>query len=174
MRYFQGQGLAAAAQSQSLSRTQQHENVGRLLSIACGKNHSLNLTRDGDVFSMGTGEQCVAGHGGSRNAEKPQILKPLRDKRVTMIACGESHSMVMTDKGYLYTWGRGFEGQLGLSETIEIAATPQFVKFFHNKDRILNVNYITAGSFYSLAIVDDGQMYAWGEARMGQLGIGKA
>ena len=53
MRYFKGQGLAAAAQSQSLSRTQQHENVGRLLSIACGKNHSLNLTRDGDVFSMG-------------------------------------------------------------------------------------------------------------------------
>ena len=102
--------MAAAAQSQSLSRTQQHENVGRLLQIACGKNHSLNLTRDGDVFSMGSGDQCVAGHGGSRPAEKPQILKPLRDKRVTMIACGDSHSMVMTDKGYLYTWGRGYEG----------------------------------------------------------------
>lgn len=46
-------------------------------------------------------------------------------------------------------------------------------------DNILNVSYIAAGSFYSLAIVDDGkgndgQMYAWGEARMGQLGIGKA
>ena len=110
MRYYQGQSLAAAAQSQSLSRTQQHEKVGRLLQIACGKNHTLNLTRDGDVFSMGSGELCVAGHGGSRHADKPQILKPLRDKRVTMIACGDSHSMVLTDKGYLYTWGRGFEG----------------------------------------------------------------
>ena len=61
-----------------------------------------------------------------------------------------------------------------MSETIEIAASPSFVKFFHNKDRILNVAYITAGSFYSLAIVEDGTMYAWGEARMGPLGIGKA
>ena len=116
---------------------------------------------------MGQGDQCVSGHGGSRAADKPTILKPLRDKRVTMIACGENHSMVMTDKGYLYTWGRGYEGQLGLSQSIEIAATPSFVKFFHNKDRILNVSYIAAGSFYSLAIVDNGTMYAWGEARMG-------
>ena len=105
-----------------------------------------------------------------------------------MIACGESHSMVMTDRGYLYTWGRGYEGQLGLSETIEIAATPQFVRFFHQRvpnpveggrmDNIMNVTYIAAGSFYSLAITDDGRgndgvMYAWGEARMGQLGIGR-
>ena len=56
---------------------------------------------------------------------------------------------------------------------MEIAATPSFVKFFHNKDHVLNVVYIAAGSFYSLAIVDDGTMYAWGEARMGQLGTGK-
>ena len=56
---------------------------------------------------------------------------------------------------------------------MEIAATPSFVKFFHSKDRVLNVAYIAAGSFYSLAIVDDGTLYAWGEARMGQLGIGK-
>ena len=67
---------------------------------------------------------CASGHGGSRGADKPQILKPLRDKRVSMIACGENHSLVLTDKGYLYTWGRGFEGQLGLSSSIEIASTP--------------------------------------------------
>ena len=112
---------------------------------------------------------CASGHGGSRGAAKPQILKPLRDKRVTQIAAGENHSMVLTDKGYLYTWGRGFEGQLGLSATIEIASTPQYVKFFHNK----NVVQIAAGSFYSLAITDDGQMWGWGEARMGQLGCNK-
>ena len=71
MNQFQGQGLNQAAQSQSLSRTQQHENVGRLLQIACGKEHSLNLTRDGDVFSSGAGNMCASGHGGSRGAAKP-------------------------------------------------------------------------------------------------------
>lgn len=105
----------------------------------------------------------AAGHGGSLQANTPQILKPLRDKRITMIACGESHSMVLTDKGYLYAWGRGFEGQLGISESIEIAATPTYVKYFHNK----NVASIAAGSFYSLAVDDQGSLYSWGEARMG-------
>lgn len=77
--------------------------------------------------------------------------------------------MVLTDQGYLYSWGRGFEGQLGLSEIIEIASVPRYVKFFHGKF----VSQIAAGSFYSLAITDDGNMYSWGEARMGQLGTGK-
>lgn len=32
---------------------------------------------------------------------------------------------------------------------------------------------IAAGAFYSLAITNDGAMYGWGEARMGQLGLDK-
>jgi alpha-tubulin suppressor-like RCC1 family protein len=131
--------------------------------IKSGKSHQLNLTIEGEVFSMGAGEECTAGHGGSRKADKPQLLKPLKDKRVAMIACGEAHSLVLTDKGCLYTWGRGYEGQLGLSAAIEIASTPRFVKDFYNK----NVTYVAAGSFYSLAITDQGEMYGWGEARMG-------
>lgn len=105
----------------------------------------------------------AAGHGGSLGAHTPQILKPLRDKRITMIACGESHSMVLTDKGYLYVWGRGFEGQLGIGAGIEIASTPTYVKHFHNR----SVTSIAAGSFYSLAVDETGALYSWGEARMG-------
>lgn len=129
----------------------------------------MNLTRDGDVFSHGIGNFCVAGHGGSKSIEKPQILKPLRDKRVVQVACGEHHSLVLTDKGYLYAWGRGFEGQLGISPTIEIASTPSFVKYFHKK----LISSIASGSYHSMAITDDGQLYTWGEGKMGQLGVGK-
>ena len=32
---------------------------------------------------------------------------------------------------------------------------------------------IAAGSFSSFAITDDGALYGWGEAKMGQLGLGK-
>lgn len=73
---------------------------------------------------------------------------------MTTIACGDNHFLVLTYKGYLYAWGRGFEGQLGLSKEIEIASTPQFVKFFHGK----NVTSIACGSFYSLVVTNDGAM----------------
>ena len=98
--------------------------MGRLLQISCGAQHSLSLTRDGEVFSQGVGQFCAAGHGGARKAETPTLLKPLKDKHVVQIACGENHSLVLTDAGYLYSFGRGFEGQLGLSSAIEIASTP--------------------------------------------------
>jgi alpha-tubulin suppressor-like RCC1 family protein len=64
------------------SRTQQQENMGHLMFVQSGRNHSLHLTRDGDVFSYGSGVQCAVGHGGAKSAFTPTILKPLRDKRI--------------------------------------------------------------------------------------------
>lgn len=99
----------------------------------------------------------------------PTVLKPLRDKRIIQIACGENHSLVLTDKADVFAWGRGFEGQLGLSKSIEVASTPQYIKSFYGKP----VSYIAAGSFYSLAITKDGSVWGWGESKLGQLGMGK-
>jgi len=127
------------------------------------------MTRDGNVFSQGSGLFCNTGLGGSSNSQQLTLLKSLNDKRAVQIACGRSHSLVLTDKGYLYAWGRGFEGQLGLSESIEIASVPQYVKFFHGEF----VSSIAAGAYYSLAVTDRGDMFSWGEAKMGQLGVGR-
>ena len=99
----------------------------------------------------------------------PQVLKPLRDKRIVQVACGEHHSLVVTDKGDVYAWGRGFEGQLGLSKSTQIAATPQYLKAFYGTP----VSSVAAGAFFSLAITKDGSVWGWGEAKLGQLGMGK-
>jgi len=154
---------------ESAHKAQNIEKMGHLQQICCGRDHTLNLTRDGDVFSYGTGTYSACGHGGSRAALSPMILKPLRDKRVVKIACGESHSLILTDKCDVYSWGRGFEGQLGLSSSIEIASTPQYIKSFYGQA----VHSIEAGAYFSLAITDDHKLYGWGEAKMGQLGLGK-
>jgi len=143
--------------------------MGHLQMIISGRDHTLNLTRDGDVYSYGTGKFSACGHGGSKEIITPMILKPLRDKRVMKIACGESHSLILTDKHDVYSWGRGFEGQLGLSKSIEVASTPQYIKAFFGKP----VESIEAGAFFSLAITKDNELFGWGEAKMGQLGLGK-
>ena len=74
----------------------------------------------------------------------------------------------MTDRCDAYSWGRGFEGQLGLDKTIEIATIPQYIKYFYGKQVI----DIDAGAFYSIAITHEQQLYGWGEAKLGQLGTG--
>lgn len=62
------------------------ENMGHLKQICSSKNHILQLTRDGFVFSYGTADFSVSGHGGSKITRKPQILKHLSDKRIVQIA----------------------------------------------------------------------------------------
>lgn len=56
-----------------------------------------------------------------------------------------------------------------MSETIEIASVPKYVQFFHGKC----IKYVATGSFHSLAITQEGDLYSWGEARSGALGTGK-
>lgn len=62
------------------------DSMGHLKQIVASKNHILQLTRDGFVFSYGTGEFSVSGHGGSKVCPKPEILKHLSDKRVVQIS----------------------------------------------------------------------------------------
>jgi alpha-tubulin suppressor-like RCC1 family protein len=144
------------------------ESMGHLKQIVSGKNHILQLTRDGYVFSYGASDFSVSGHGGSKVVTKPQLVKHLSDKRVVQIACGEYHSLVLTDRNDVYSWGRGYEGQLGVSESIEVATKPNYVKGFFG----VPVIYIAAGAYYSLAITHENKLYGWGEARLGQLGLG--
>jgi alpha-tubulin suppressor-like RCC1 family protein len=58
---------------------------------------------------------------------------------------------------------------LGISKSIEVASTPQYVKSFYGRP----VLTIEAGAFFSLAITKDNFLFGWGEAKMGQLGLGK-
>jgi alpha-tubulin suppressor-like RCC1 family protein len=146
-----------------------HDNIGHLKQIAAGRAHILHLTRDGFVFSYGSGEFSAAGHGGAALAYSPQILRPLSDKRILMVSCGEHHSLALTDRHDVYAWGRGFEGQLGLSSTKEIASTPQYVKYFFRNP----VVYISCGAYTSYAINHENKLFGWGEGKLGQLGSGK-
>ena len=48
-----------------------HENMGHLKQIAAGRSHILHLTRDGFVFSYGSGTFSAAGHGGAKSTLIP-------------------------------------------------------------------------------------------------------
>jgi len=41
-------------------------------------------------------------------------LTKLENKKIIAVACGAYHTLALSSIGDLYSWGRGFEGQLGL------------------------------------------------------------
>ncbi len=149
------------------------DSLGYLVQICAGKQHILHLTEEGHVYSYGSGIYGVCGQGGAACCFQHQILKSLSQRKVIQIACGEYHSLALTQAWDIYAWGRGFEGQLGITtndkKRVEIASKPTFLPFFDKN----KVKYIAAGGYYSLAVSETGELFGWGEARLGQLGCGK-
>lgn len=68
-------------------------------SIACGGNHNLVVTSEGDVYSWGYGDMLALGHGLEQDEPLPKKLnfsKARIDKiKVTQIAGGGQHSAII-------------------------------------------------------------------------------
>ena len=145
------------------------DQIGHVKSVKCGKYHTLVLNKEGFLYSFGSGTFGVLGHGGALSCDSPQLIKAVSDKVVKEIACGEAHSLLLTQHGEVYAWGRGYEGQLGIRESIETSSVPKYVDSFYSK----HIFGISCGQRSSFAVDLEGKIYSWGEGRCGQLGHGK-
>ncbi|OQS03440.1 hypothetical protein THRCLA_04258, partial [Thraustotheca clavata] len=89
------------------------------------------------------------------------------------IAAGESYACVVTHQGALYTWGVGIHGRLGHGKSLEgivnaDADHPTRVKTLHSTF----IKEIACAFDHSAALSVDGQVFVWGSAATGKLGIG--
>ena len=155
--------------NQDLDDSTEREIPAHIVQICKGKYHLIKLTSDGKVHCSGKAYFGVAGLGGSSSSEKTKPLPNLINQKIVQVTCGEFHSMALSDKGNLYTWGMGFEGQLGLNSQYKVASSPRYLNFFYKKP----VKFVACGYNYSLAITrDESLLYGWGENKLGQLGLG--
>lgn len=90
--------------------------------IAAGDFHTLALTRDGVCYSWGHGTEGQCGTGKLFHVRTPKpvpgLLPSVIGQRVVYIAAGSSHSVAITSRGSLYTWG-STDGGLGLGGVID-------------------------------------------------------
>eukprot|EP00164_Ancoracysta_twista_P004908 GFYU01006672.1.p1 GENE.GFYU01006672.1~~GFYU01006672.1.p1 ORF type:complete len:690 (+),score=188.72 GFYU01006672.1:180-2249(+) len=85
----------------------------RVRQIACGANHTVVLTDEGDVYSWGGSGDGQLGHGDKKKLVKPKAVQALAGKNISSVACGHRHTAALTADGCLYTWGYGSHGRLG-------------------------------------------------------------
>nr|XP_033815100.1 probable E3 ubiquitin-protein ligase HERC3 isoform X3 [Geotrypetes seraphini] len=134
--------------------------------VACGRNHSAFLLEDGELYTCGLNSKWQLGH--DQEGLEPVLVEALSEEHIVHVACGESHSLALNDKGQLFSWGIE-NGQLGLTTTEDSIAVPRLIKKL-NRQRVLQVS---CGSWHSLALSKDGQLFSWGQNKHGQLGLGK-
>jgi alpha-tubulin suppressor-like RCC1 family protein len=67
------------------------------------------------AFLWGSGKdgRCGSGTEDKIATPAPLFADPNAALSIQKLACGYHHSAAVTDKGSLYTWGRGIFGQLG-------------------------------------------------------------
>ncbi|KAM4560807.1 X-linked retinitis pigmentosa GTPase regulator-like [Fundulus diaphanus] len=95
---------------------QVHSIVGSVIQVCCGGEHTVALTGE-DVYTFGRGQYGQLGHGTFQfELHLPKALEHLHNSSARRIACGESHTAVITKAGLLYTFGDDRYGKLGLQE----------------------------------------------------------
>lgn len=126
------------------------------------------------VFSWGVGDGGRLGHGSNQSDRwEPTEIIALRGSHILDVSAGTWHSAAvvnvppMKGAGYLYTFGSGYQGQLGLDKTCR-TSTPTLVKAFC--DGQANVARIYCGCSHNAAITSDGNLWTWGSNKHGALG----
>jgi len=81
--------------------------------LSAGEHHSLALTKDGQVFAFGRGDNNQLGTGdGSDMHTSPVKLDALDGIHIRKVASGSNQNVAVASSGDLYTWGFGEMGAL--------------------------------------------------------------
>ena len=80
------------------------ENVS---AIDCGIEHSAAVTSDGRLFTWGKGDDHRLGHGVTQIIECPRLVEGLAGVNITKVACGDNHTLALSEDGAVFSWGFG-------------------------------------------------------------------
>ncbi|KAG0305741.1 Williams-Beuren syndrome chromosome region 16 protein [Linnemannia gamsii] len=102
---------------------------------------------------------------------------PDPEENVVQVQCGLDHTILRTDQGNLYSMGWGADGQLGLGpESSSDRAVPTLIERLSWKGRgkeLGHVKEISSSTDFTLALLENHQLWIWGNAEYGQCMVNK-
>lgn len=141
------------------------------IAVCAGNDHSLILNSFGDVRTYGdnTYKQLGKQYDGSVYFMKDTVQGLGIIKKVSSF---ENFNLALDSDGYVYAWGQNNRYQLGTTEDNEFMEIPTKVEFFNSDGTTPTIVDIEAGGWFSLALDSDGNMWAWGDNKYGQMAVG--
>ncbi|CAH1401548.1 unnamed protein product [Nezara viridula] len=127
--------------------------------------HVICYTSLGEVYAWGHNAYCELANGTTTQSSNPMKVEVcLSTKVVVEVACGSHHSVVLTNEGEVYGWGYNGNGQLGNGNNVN-QLNPCRVMALSN----IVIVKVVCGCSHTLALSDEGKVYAWGANSFGQL-----
>uniref|UniRef100_A0A667XR06 Inhibitor of Bruton tyrosine kinase n=1 Tax=Myripristis murdjan TaxID=586833 RepID=A0A667XR06_9TELE len=112
------------------------------------KFHSVFLSQKGQVFTCGHGQGGRLGHGDEQTYLVPRMVEGLLSHHCSQVAAAKDHTVVLTEEGYVYTFGLNTFHQLGLAPPPASAHVPKQVFSKTLKGR--TVIGVAAGRFHTV------------------------
>lgn len=132
----------------------------KIQEVACGEEHTLALTKNGQIFGMGSNARGELGIGhSSRGSNLPILLEELNFVKIVKIRAG-LFSAAFSQDNQLYLWGSGPFGEF---------YTPHRVKSVQQIDLL---DFQVGRGGFIVVLSRSGSVYTWGNNEMGQLGQG--
>ena len=135
--------------------------------LAAGWEHTVFLMTDGAVWACGSGSYGRLGLGDTAGRLVPARVgaeEAFGQSKVLTIACGDNHSMAVTEEGGLWSWGYAVFGMLGHNDQGNRLVPTRVAT-----ERFGGAKVVTAGGgcAHSAAVTADGAVYTWGRAAIG-------
>ncbi|KAG7389597.1 hypothetical protein PHYPSEUDO_009994 [Phytophthora pseudosyringae] len=165
----------------------------RITRVSCGAIHTAVVSADGQLFTFGCGDGGRLGLGSNDDSFHPQLVSALENHVVLDACCGSWHTLCIVREqeetfparaprrvlgcsatsnndsscGFVYAFGSGLQGQLGLGKQ-KLAALPTCLPTLRH--RHVRCRAIATSSHHSCAVAIDGNLYTWGQNASGCLG----
>ncbi|CAN1295404.1 Ultraviolet-B receptor UVR8 [Linum perenne] len=132
-----------------------------------GPGHSIAVTSDGVVYSFGSNSSGQLGHGTTDEEFRPRIIRSLQGIRIIQAAAGPGRTMLISDVGRVYAFGKDSfgEAEYGVQGS-KMVTTPQLVESL--KD--IFVVQAAIGNFFTAVLSREGQVYTFSWGIDGKLG----
>ncbi|XP_044626121.1 regulator of chromosome condensation isoform X4 [Equus asinus] len=157
-----------------------------VVKVASGNDHLVMLTADGDLYTLGCGEQgqlgrvpeLFANRGGRQGLERLLVPKCVMLKsrgsrghvRFQDAFCGAYFTFAISHEGHVYGFGLSNYHQLGTPGT-ESCFVPQNLTSFKNSTKSW-VGF-SGGQHHTVCMDSEGRVFAWGMGTNYQLGTGQ-
>jgi len=158
--------LGIGRNSEKTYKPELNQYLNDIIDICCGYLHSLALTIDGEVYAWGYNKDGQIGNGKNSEYESqlmPYHVKGFDGQKVKAISCGSWHSMALTDRGNVFSWGYNNFGQLGIG-SVESCNSPKLITLK------MTIQKISCGRSHSLLLSSDEEIHVFGSNNRKQLG----
>eukprot|EP01084_Bolivina_argentea_P127561 225562_1 len=154
----------------------------KAIQVSVGTYHSLILTHDKNVWSMGLNNLGQLGHNNTEQISIPRMIDTLKSYNIKQVCCGGSHSGAITNENKAFLWGCNANGACGMGQNntnninyttsilninIPKISVPMMLNMGDNK-----ANKMAMGEYHTLILSTKGTLLSFGNGYFGRLGHG--